>query len=143
MFALLLMSWATSLQGQVGLSSGVAQVALVARAAPGASIQAVSQPREIGRQGDIRQAVATIRFSANSGYRLVVRSSEARPVSRVWVRSTDGTYQEVSAETGVSVDSGTHSTGEVRGIYYRVESRTIETPLELPVRYDIVMDPAI
>ena len=142
--AILALTSASSLEAQVGFSSSIAQVALVARSAPRASMQAVSRVRETDHQGQMQNAAVSVRLSANSSYRLVVRGISAQPTSRVWVRTVDGDYQEVVAGSSVTVARGAHSAGQLdREVSYRIESDAVDGPLELPVRYEIVMDPAI
>lgn len=89
----------------------------------------------------MKEVAVNVRYSVNGWYRLLVRATDAHPSSRVSVRAADGEYQEVIAGSSVTVARGARSAGllehEVR---YRIESRA---SLQLPVRYEIVMDPAI
>ena len=131
-------------EAQIGVSSGVAQVALIARASPKASVQAVSESREFNRSGNLRSAVVSVRFSANSGHRLVVRRTHPRQGSRVWVRGLDGKYHEVVAGPGVTVARGRYSATHLeREVSYRFKSAGGETSLDLPVRYEILVDPEL
>lgn len=142
--ALLALAGASSLEAQVGLSSGAAQVALVARSAPQASMHAVSRARETDRQGQMQNAAVSVRFSANSSYRLVVRGISAQPTSRVWVRAVDGSYQEVVAGSSVTVARGENSASQFdREVSYRIESGAVDGSVDLPVRYELVVDPTI
>jgi hypothetical protein len=135
---------ATLLQGQVGLSSGVAQVVLTVRAAPRAAVQAVSGPRETDRQENLRSVVVSLRFSANSACRLVVRSTNTLPGSRVWVRGVDGAYVEVVPGSALTVARDGGSAGILeREVSYRIESHSEEAVLEPPVRYEIAVEPTI
>src|SRR4051812_31075264 len=74
----LVLGWSTLIaaprqaNAQVGLNSGLAQVALVVRVAPSAAIDFVGPARETGRQGTLREVSSTVKLSANSAYRLVV-----------------------------------------------------------------------
>ena len=133
-----------SLQGQVGVSSGMIQVSLIVRAAPRISLPAVSQPREAGREGNLRAATVRIRFSTSGAYRLVVRSTESRSAQRLWVLTPDGAFQELGAGSAVTVARGTGPAGErEREISYRIEPAQGETRLQLPVRYDILVEPTL
>ena len=122
-------------ESQVGISSGVAQIALVAHIAPRGSIQAVSAERETARTGTVREASVMVRVAANTGYQLVVRGT-AVAASRVWVRGVNGEFQELT------VARGTHAAGEWdREVQYRIESAGDLS--SLPVRYEIAIDPKL
>ena len=139
--AILALTSASSLEAQVGLSSGAAPVALLARVAPRTSVPAVSPAREIRSQEEMTEVAVNVRYSVNSPYRLVVRATDSHPTSRVWVRAADGEYREVVAGSSVTVIRGAHSASlQEREVRYRIESRR---SLELPVRYEIVVNPAI
>ena len=137
-------------QAQIGLASGGAQIALIARVAPGASINGISEIRETARQGTVSEGTVKVRLSANTGYRLVVVgtasvSSKAQPASRLWVRAENGRFEEVSSGAAVTVVRGQHA---VAGWEPEVSFRS-ETPESvvgsdvLPVRYEIRVDPTI
>ena len=133
-----------SLAAQVGLSSGGAQVALMVRAAPNASMPAVRYIGVSSRRSDIREAAVKVRFSSNGSYRLVVRGVAGRSQGRVWVRSARGDYQEVLAGSSVTVARGAHTPGPTeREVSYRMESKAAAQPLSLPVRYELVIVPSI
>ena len=139
--AILALASASSLEAQLGLSSGAAQVALMVRVAPRTSMPAVSPARRIQGQDQMTEVAVNVRYSVNSAYRLVVRATDAHPTSRMWVRAADGEYQEVIAGSSVTVTRGAHSAGLLeREVRYRIESRA---SLELPVRYELAVDPAI
>lgn len=128
-------------QGQVGITSGLTQVALVAHVAPRGSIQGVSAERETSRMGALREASVTVRMSANTGYRLIVRSAGAS-TSRIWVRSVTGEFQELTAGSSVTVARGAHTAGQSeREIQYRIESGGNSN--SLPVRYEIAISPQL
>ena len=130
-------------RAQVGLTSGMAQVALVARSAPHGAIQGVSSQRETGRVGLVREASVTVRVSANTGYQLVVRGTGV-PNSRIWVRAASGEFQELTAGSSVMVARGARAAGQwEREVSYRIESAAEDGPVELPVRYEIVVSPTI
>ena len=128
-------------ESQVGISSGTAQIALVAHIAPRGSIQAVSAERETARTGTVREASVMVRVAANTGYQLVVRGT-AVAASRVWVRGVNGEFQELTAGSSVTVARGTHAAGEWdREVQYRIESAGDLN--SLPVRYEIALNPQL
>jgi hypothetical protein len=128
-------------ESQVGISSGVAQIALITHVAPRGSIQGVSAERETGRMGSVREASVMVRVAANTGYQLVVRGT-AVAASRVWVRGVNGEFQELTTGSSVTVARGTHATGQWdREVQYRIESAGDLN--SLPVRYEIAIDPTL
>ena len=128
-------------ESQVGISSGTAQIALVAHIAQRGSIQAVSAEREAARTGTIREASVMVRVAANTGYQLVVRGT-AVAASRVWVRGVNGEFQELTAGSSVTVARGTHAAGQWdREVQYRIESAGDLN--SLPVRYEIALNPQL
>ncbi len=138
-----------SLQAQVGLSSGVVQVALSARSAPRASIYEVGPSKETGRQGNVREASVRVRLSANAGYRFVVVgtapvSSDA-PVSRLWVRAETGRFEELRSDSAVTIIRGHHADGrsETEMNFRRETSVSGRHTGVLPVRYEIRIEPTI
>lgn len=132
-------------EAQVGLTSGMAQVALVARIPPRGSIEQVSSHRQTAATGTMREFSVTVRLSANTGYRLIVRGMGV-PTSPIWVRSADGTYQELRSGTSVTVARDSHCAGQwQREVRYRTEVTDSgdENPRALPVRYEIAIDPTL
>jgi hypothetical protein len=135
-----------AVQAQVGLTSGGAQIALIARVAPGASFKGVSEIRETARQGTLSEGTVKVGLSANTGYRLVVVgtapvSSKAEPASRLWVRAENGRFEEVSSGSAVTVVRGQHSVaGSEPEVSFRSEASESGV---LPVRYEIRIDPTI
>jgi hypothetical protein len=131
-------------EAQIGLTSGMAQVALVARIAPRGSIQGVSGQRETGRVGTIREASVTVRMSANTGYQLMVKGT-GTSTSRVWVQATTGEFQELTAGSSVTVARDTHCAGQwEREVHYRIEApESSADQTVLPVRYEIAINPVI
>jgi hypothetical protein len=128
-------------QAQVGIPSGLTQVALVAHVAPRGSIQGVSADRETSRMGILREASVTVSMSANTGYRLIVRSA-GTSTSRIWVRSVTGEFQELTAGSSVTVARDTHTAGQwAREVQYRIESAGNTDGL--PVRYEIAISPQL
>jgi len=125
---------------QVGLSSGIAQVSLLARRSTQGALSA-GATREVRRVGSVRETTATVRISANSGYRLAVRRAPGTD-TRVWVKSIDGNFQELTGNTPVTVDRGTRSGRErEREVQFRVEGPGSDRATLLPVFYDLVMSP--
>jgi hypothetical protein len=143
----LLLSWTAALaspgalQAQVGLTSGVARILLVAHVAPRGSIQNVSAERETSRMGSVREASVTVSVAANTGYQLVVRGT-AVTTSRIWVRGVNGEFQELTAGSSVTVGRGTHAAGQwEREVQYRIESAGELN--SLPVRYEMAINPQL
>lgn len=137
------LSGATSLAGQVGLGSNLAQVALVVRVAARASIEEVSPPVRSTSQGSLTEASVKVRLSANTGYRLVVVGTASSQASRLWVRSSSGDFHELVPGASVTVTQGARSAGQSeREVSYRLESAA-DAVEALPVRYEIVVTPTI
>lgn len=139
-----------TIQAQVGLASGAAQIALIARVSPGASITGVSPTRETARRGILSEGTVRVRLSANTGYRLVVVgtapvSSPAEPVSRLWVRDENGRFEELRSGAAVTVVRGHHAGGgwEPEVSFRSEASESGEGPHLLPVRYEVRIDPTI
>lgn len=133
-----------AVDAQVDAASKLAQVTLIARVAPRASIESVSPTRETGRQGLLREASVTVRLSTNAGYRLAVLRTPTGggPVTRVWVRAAGGGFQELAPGSSVTVAQDASPAGESeREVGYRIE--TENSVLELPVRYEIAVNPTI
>ena len=135
--ALMSSSGGAGLQAQVGLSSGVTQIALVVRAPSHATMPAVSVQRETGRRGDLREAAVRIRLLANSGYRLVARGN-AGSTSRVWIHVADDDYQELIPGKSVTLPGARQGSSE-REIRYLTDGST--SSAELPLHFELVVDP--
>jgi hypothetical protein len=86
----------------------------------------------------------TLRISANSGYRLVVRGTGITPAeARIWVRSVSGEFQEVTNGSSVIVADDSHPVrDEERRLEYLRESSG-DPDLRLPLQYELQMSPAI
>ena len=128
-------------EAQVGLSSGPAQVTLVARRSAQGSLGTVGTTRELSRRGSVREALTTVRLTANARYRLVVRRSPGT-AARVWVRSIDGEFHEVTRDTPVTVDRGRGGVEQERQVHIRVDGPD-HSRGPLPVFYDLVLSPAL
>lgn len=130
-----------SVAAQVGLPSGVAQVVLVARAAPQGSIQAVGASG-MNRAGGLRNSSVDLRLSANASSKLVVRSTGIS-TARVWVRSAAGTFEELKAGIPVIVAEDSHFAGDQQ-VQYRIETPEGRENSDLPsIVYDLVIVPTI
>jgi len=148
----LILSWIGALalpqmlEAQVGLSSGLAQVSLVARAAPRGSIELVGPAAETGHNGTVRDLSVRVRLTANTSYRLMVSRADAsaRP-ARVWVRTERGEWQALETGSHIVVGRGRHAAGEREyEVSYRVETSEASGAIpNLPVRYEMVIDPTI
>ena len=139
-----------TLAAQVGLASGSARITLIARVAPRASVNGVSQAQETARQGTLREGTVKVRLAANTGYRLVVVgtapvSSNDQSASRLWVRAENGRFEELRSGGSVTVAHELRSAGEwEREVSYRTESSEISGSAQaLPVRYELRVEPTI
>ncbi len=127
------------LRAQVGISSSMTQVALVVRAPAHAVMPSVSAHREIGRRGDLREAAVRIHLLADSGYRLVARAN-AGATSRVWIHLADDHFQELVPGRSLTLPGLVYGSSE-REVRYLTDGRG--SLLELPVRFELVIDPVI
>ncbi|HWN18504.1 MAG TPA: hypothetical protein VNO19_06285 [Gemmatimonadales bacterium] len=148
--AILALIGPAALQAQIGLTSGSARIALIARVLPRVSVAGVSSAREIARQGNVREETVAVRLSANTGYRLVVigtapPDSQAGPAPRLWVRSENGRFEEVRSGAVVTVARSRHTVGESEPeVSFRREApESVEGRQLLPVRYELRIDPTI
>ncbi|HEX5963388.1 MAG TPA: hypothetical protein VFY42_06665 [Gemmatimonadales bacterium] len=143
--AVLALAGTPELGAQVGLSSGTAQVALVAHIAPQAAIHEVSPTLASTRDGTTNDVSVSVRISANTGYRLVVVGTIPAAGSRLWVRGMDGEFQELTAGSAVTVARDLRGAGECeREVTYRTETSASRGSTNgLPVRYEIRIEPAI
>jgi hypothetical protein len=143
LLGLLLVAPAQSATAQEGIRSGIAQVTMLARSAPRGSIRSVEPARQIGQNGAMIEATVLVRVSANTGYRLAVRSGI--PAHRLWVRDVNGVYQELTSASVVTVARGPHGAGEWEGqVRYRVEmSGKRELSESLAVHYELAIDPSL
>jgi hypothetical protein len=127
---------------QIGLQSQTAQITLLARSVPHGSIQSVAPRDRTAPAGGVIGGSMTVRFSANSGYRLMARSTGVSG-SRVWVRDVNGEYQELTGRSAITVAQDSHTAGAAeREIQYRIEGAQGSTG-EIPIRYEMVIEPTI
>ena len=129
---------------QVGLTSGLASVTLLARRSPEGALTTVGTARELSRHGSVREMLATVHITINSGYRLVARRSPGAN-ARVWVKSMGGEFQELRSDSSVTVDrDGVGGGLREREIYFRVDGPGSSGSLgPLPVFYDLVVRPTL
>jgi hypothetical protein len=102
---------------------------------------AVGVPRRIGRRGTLTETAVRIQLAASSGYRLVARGS-AGAVSRVWIQVGDGGYRELVPGAALTLSREPRGSSE-REVRYLTDASTAEDSTELPVRFELVVDPAI
>jgi hypothetical protein len=135
------------LHAQVGLTSGLAQVTLVARVAPRASIEGVGPALEVGSQGTLRELSVAVGVAANTGFRLVVLRTDAEAMvpgqaPLLWVRGVNGDYQLLGHDRPIVVVREGPTAGQTeREVHYRVETR--DWLPSVAVRYEIVIDPEL
>lgn len=145
--AVLAVAAPATIQAQVGLASGGAQIALIARAVPGASISGVSPARETARQGSMIESSAKVRLTANTAYRLVVVGTApvSSAASRLWVRAENGRFEELRSGAAVTVARGHHAdAGSEPEVSFRSEASASGGRTDaLPVRYEIRVEPTI
>lgn len=129
---------------QAGAESNVAQIALLVRVPLEASIRSVGPAVRSGRGGSVTEESVVVRFRTNTGYRLMAVGLPSSRGSRIWVRSADGEYRQIAAGSSVTVARDLRTAGELeREVSYRVESAGSDRLEPLPVRYDVVVTPAI
>ena len=133
-------------QAQVGLTSGVAQVALHAHVAPHGSLQLVTPTRERSRSGPVREVATSLRVTANTGYRLTVRRAQGT-TARIWIRNATGEFQALTGDSSVMVARDSGSRGDsVREVLSRIET-TGTAPAEssdaVPVWYELAIEPTM
>jgi hypothetical protein len=129
---------------QVGVSSGVARIGLVAHVPSRAEIDEV-HPARHRRAGSVRETSVGFRLAANAPYRLLVKATTPAAGSRVWVRAIDGRFRELVPGAAIVVAQDPVGTGELeRQVQYRVESNgKSSSKLAPPVRYEIVVNPTL
>ena len=136
--------WCQIAEAQVGLRSAPVQVALVARAVPSGSIRSLGDLRWTRRADGAREITHVLRLSANTGYSLVVRRGWQPAHGRTWVRSVNGQFQEVTPGSSVTIARGQDGAVELEHrIHYRIQSATSGEPAQLPVTYELHIDPTL
>ena len=144
------LTWPREIQGQVGLASGEARVALVAIAPAHTEVQGVSLPRLGESRGHLREASFTLRLTSNNGYRLVVRrtganSTRGDAAGRVWVRGVDGDFHELTPGSPVTIADQRPAGEHEREVLYRIQDLPEAAAIlqALPVYYDIAVKPVM
>ena len=145
-----LVGLAGTAQGQVGLASHEARVAIIASIPSAAAVHAVGSPRVTRVRGLIREAAVSVRLSSNNGYRLIVRGTGRQEkgrsaVGRIWVKAVDGTFHELGEGSAVTVAQEQRQAGAFdRQVVYRIESSEVAAELTgLPICYDIAVNPVM
>jgi hypothetical protein len=126
------------LEAQVGISSGMRQVALVARAPSHLTLPSVSH-RKIGRRGDLDEAAVSISVPAGGGYRVVARGN-AGITSRIWIQVADDGYQELTPGAAVMLPGARHGSSE-REVRYLTDGSA--STADVPLRFELLIDPVI
>jgi hypothetical protein len=135
------------LQAQVGLSSGLAQVVLVARSAPRGSIDSIGLPVERANGGSTREVSVAVMVSSNTAYRLSVIRNDDRNSKwgDMWVRAAGGEFQSLERGSVILVARGQSdpAIGSLN-VFYRLErgapTGAIQAP---PVRYELAITPQL
>jgi hypothetical protein len=134
---------------QVGLSSGPAQVLLVARSLPRGAVDSIGAASERRSTNILREVSVPVRISANTPYRLMaIRTDVGNPdPKRVWVRDDKGDYQLLESHSPIPVARGRHASGARElEVLYRLEVRDVDgvaTGSFLPVRYELAINPQL
>jgi hypothetical protein len=128
---------------QIGISSGVAQIALVAHVPARAEIREV-RPARHWQAGSLRETSLSLRLGANGGYQLVAKATNAAG-ARVWVRAVDGRLRELVPGAAIVVAQSPGGTEKLEPkVQYRVERKgKSSTEPAPPVRYEIVVNPTL
>jgi len=134
------------------VTSGVAQVQLVATVLPTAHLDGLGRMVGWHRSEGGQEGLATLGVLPNAPYRLVVsRTEEASPAKdeaagRIWVEGVDGALEEVRMGLAVEirrsgVNQGTQRvTLRVRADLSAPSSASLAV---LPLRYDIQVEPTL
>jgi hypothetical protein len=93
----------------------------------------------IGRRGDLREAAVRLDLLVNGGYRLVAHSNAGR-AARVWVHLEGGEYRELVPGRAVPLPRE-HRSRSQREVRYLTDGSS--SSAELPVRFELVLDPTI
>ena len=142
LLAVALFAAAQSASAQVGLSSGTQRISLVARVPAHASLREMV-PFRVEASGSVQEASVRVRLAANTGSRLVVRAAQLSG-ARLWVRAADGQFHELVSDAPITVARHAGHEEWEQEVHYRVESEDAhQPPPSLPVRYEVVIDPAL
>jgi hypothetical protein len=125
------LGWGRSAQAQVGIRSGISQVSLLARSTPRASIE-TDNPS------------FALRLTVNTGYSVVVRGLRpAGPGSRIWVRSAEGVFQEITDGSAVTVAHDGAGRVDLEQVQYRIESLEPPPAGTLPLYCELRIAPTL
>lgn len=134
----------TPAQAQVGLASGVSQIALIAQVPLRASMEH-GEVRQTGRYDTMSEISVKVRVRANARYRIVVLGTARAAGLSLWARDVGGKFRELTSGSEVTVAKETGAAGEWQNDL-RYRSKTAE-PVQsghlLPVRYEIRVEPTI
>jgi hypothetical protein len=122
---------------QIGLASGAQNVTLMVRVPEQASLEQLGSRIESSQDGSVQ-----LRLAGSSGYRLVVRGVGPE-ASRLSVRSEDGSFQRLVGGAPITLARYPSGQGDVEyDVQYRTE-KLGDSPgaTQLPVRYDLIVDP--
>lgn len=136
---------AAPIAAQVGLGSKVAQVTLMVPVDLRASIPGIGPVIRSSGSGAVTEASVKVSLWTNSGYRLVAVGLPLSRGSRLWVRSATGEMQQLVPGASVMVARERRAAGQLeREVSHRIESTADAGEIEaLPVRYEVVITPAI
>jgi hypothetical protein len=141
--AILALAGGAELQAQVGISSRVSQVALIARVAPSASIRQEGPLVLRGTYGGSKELSVKLQLSANAGYRLVALATAPTSGAPLLVLDALGEYRELTPGIAVTVARDHRGRGEWLGeVRFRSQAAEVDGKA-LPVRYEIRVDPSI
>jgi hypothetical protein len=143
LLSLTVVAFPAGVQAQIGLSSGLAQVAMKVTSPVRAALQPSGPLSAIRLEADGGTTVR-LHLSANSAFRMVVHRTDHESSLRLLVQAADGGYQELRAGSPVVVQRATHAGDDAEnGVRFRWEKRADPLPVVLPVRYELVVDPTI
>ena len=132
---------------QVGITSGLAQVIMVARSEPRGSIDSIGTPIERGSGGSTRELSVPVRLNSNTTYRLSVIRNDSRDSDwgDIWVRAEGGEFQSLQRGSTVLVARGAAESGKGDlNVLYRVgHGRGSGTTQAPPVRYELAINPQL
>jgi hypothetical protein len=133
--------------GQVGLSSSLGQVVLVARSAVRGSIESVGAPVERTGNAADREISVAVGVTASAPYRLSVMRYDSKdsPSGRIQVRGLSGEFQKMEAGVPILVALGPGQSGTGRlTVLYRIQPSIPSGPaLAPPLRYELAIAPQL
>lgn len=124
--------------------SPVTQVRLVAIVPPRVVPAAVARPSPIVWRAATGTGHVSITLSANTPYWLIALCDERGASGRIWVEGQNGRLVEVIEAKPVVVRRGSGAEGSVVVPFrLRLERDEGVVPPALPVRFDVLVDPAL